>query len=274
MRVEITARTDPREKVFQLLPAWLCDQRNGSWLVILDNAHDVSFVTDSRRTGALFDCAPICDHGAIIVTSRNKSAARAFMEDEDIVNVPRMDERHAVALLARKLGENVSRAVLSELATALEFMPLAITQAAAYLKRRGRRFSAQRYLEELQRLDGSKQGLLDYDNGDLRRDRHAANPILLTWQISFEYISQERKSAAALLSLMSLCDRQAIPESLICRLDIGQSGSDAEFEDDLEMLKGFFFIAESTDESTFEMHRLVQLATRRWLVSQGVMVRK
>src|SRR6266480_2310616 len=58
--------------------------------------------------------------------------------------------------------------------------------------------------------------LLNYYEGvQLRRDWEAKNSIIITWQISFSYIQQTRPSAADLLSLMSLFDRQGIPEALL-----------------------------------------------------------
>lgn len=54
--------------------------------------------------------------------------------------------------------------------------------------------------------------LLMKDVGDDRRDGEAAtNSVVVTWQVSFERIRDERPSAARLLSLMSLFDRQGIP---------------------------------------------------------------
>ena len=44
---------------------------------------------------------------------------------------------------------------------------------------------------------------------------------------------------------------------------------DHDFEDDVTMLRGYSFIAITTDVATFEMYRLVQLATQRWLEAQG-----
>ena len=51
------------------------------------------------------------------------------------------------------------------------------------------------------------------DAGDTRRDWSAVHSIFMTWQISFDHIRGQRPSAARLLSLMSLFDRQGIPVS-------------------------------------------------------------
>jgi hypothetical protein len=143
-------------------------------------------------------------------------------------------------------------------------------------------------LEILQQSDRRQTSLLDRDSGDLRRDREAKNSIILTWQISFDYINQTRSSAADLLSLMSFFDRHTIPEHLIreaCRSAVKDArdggrdkqddnestqaaednkikdGNNNEFEDDIDTLRGFSFILITTDTTSFEMHRLVQLAT-------------
>jgi len=60
-----------------------------------------------------------------------------------------------------------------------------------------------------------KTSLLNCDDGQLRRDGEAKNSIIITWQISFEYIHEIRPTAANLLSLMSFFDRQGIPEALL-----------------------------------------------------------
>ena len=88
---------------------------------------------------------------------------------------------------------------------------------------------------------------------------------------------------------MSFFDRQGIPESLLRnRVEIGNRYRDLEnlngnneghededsgletsvtdeFEDDILMLRNYSFIFVNIDKTTFGMHRLVQLATRKWL---------
>jgi hypothetical protein len=91
-----------------------------------------------------------------------------------------------------------------------------------------------------------------------------------------------------LLSLMSFFDRQGIPEALLQTRasprgaqrsqkepkhdeedNASQSSTSAEsedtFEDDVVALRNFCFISNETGGMSFEMHALVQLATRVWL---------
>jgi hypothetical protein len=199
-----------------------------------------------------------------------------------------MDEAHALALFGKKLGVQEDSNDIAKLAAALEFMPLAIVQAAAYISKRAPRCSVRQYLEQFQKSDRKRTSLLNHEGGQLRRDREAKNSIIITWQISFDYILQTRPSAADLLALMSFFDRQGIPEALLQnRTEQGNgqqdqsrhSGSDAdddedneslssesdEFENDVLALRNYSFISISADTTTFEMHRLVQLSMRNWL---------
>ena len=130
--------------------------------------------------------------------------------------------------------------------------------------------------------------------------REARNSIIITWQISFDHIHRTRPSAADLLSLMSFFDRQGIPKSLVrdraqaenrpgnreephsgdgqgnSNEDDSDSDSDSisesdknnEFEKDVRILRVYSFISFDTNQ-TFEMHSLVQLATRKWLEVNG-----
>lgn len=159
---------------------------------------------------------PYCQHGSVLVTSRSKGAAMALVEQANIIAIEPMEETDALRLFQKKLGQSDDEdACTIELAAALEYMPLAIVQAAAYLVQRRPRYSTWKYLDEFRNSDKRKAKLLSLQGGELRRDVEAKNSILVTSQISFDYIRKTRPSAADLLSLMSFCDRQGIPETLL-----------------------------------------------------------
>lgn len=80
---------------------------------------------------------------------------------------------HALSLFERKLGPLDQGDDTAELAAALDFMPLAIVQAVAYISQRSPRCSVQRYLEDYRKSDRKKTSLLDYEGGQLRRDWEA-----------------------------------------------------------------------------------------------------
>jgi len=271
---------------------WLCDDRKG-WVLILDNVDDAGFLIKDQSAGQggqtngndggnlrpLMVYLPRSRNGSILITTRSKSAARKLVDEKNIIAIGPMSEADALELFAKKLGGNDGDDA-TELATALEFMPLAIVQAAAYISQRAPRYSVRDYLQDFRRSERKRTSLLNHEGGhegeQLRRDWEAKNSILITWQISFDYLQKIRPSAADLLSLMSFFDRQGIPETLLrnrSEHDISvdsdashnnddedkasqSSGCDG-FEDDILVLRNYSFISVNTDGISFEMHGLV-----------------
>ena len=283
---------------------------------MLDNVDDAGFLLEaqaaSSKTAArpLREYLPHCELGSILITTRNKDAALELVEGRDIFVVEPMNEVQAVALLEKKLGAQGDNGDVAELAAMLEYMPLAIVQAAAYILRRAPRCSVAEYLREFGRSDGEKTSLLNHEAGNLRRDREAKNSIIITWQISFDHLRQRQASAADLLSLMSFFDRQGIPETLLyggrgierastasderkwsiwqrlqaffscteSRPETQQerregAGDRVNFENDVVALRDLCLISIGTDSAIFEMHSLVQLAIRTWLTTNGKLER-
>ncbi|KAH7418713.1 hypothetical protein BKA64DRAFT_717375 [Cadophora sp. MPI-SDFR-AT-0126] len=320
--VKIFGRQNPQANIFRLVHDWLCDDRKGKWILILDNVDDAGFLVKDRRTRqdrqtsggengnstSLMSYLPRCTHGSILVTTRSQDEALNLVEQRDIITVDPMSSENALKLFENKLGGDDNGSddadVAAELVVTLEFMPLAIVQAAAFILRRKPRYSVQEYLQSFRESDRKRTSLLDYNGKQLRRDREAKNSIIVTWQISFDYIRQIRPSAADLLSLMSFFDRQGIPETLLQNRseqrkskqdqrqttdeiyvdnDTGDSDSDANttsqssmkhgFEEDVSVLRNYSFISVNANGTTFEMHGLVQLATRKWLEAHGLIER-
>lgn len=65
-----------------------------------------------------------------------------------------------------------------------------------------------------------------------------------------------------------LFDREAIPESLPYRYK-EESDVDANFEDDIDMLRSYCLIGMSGGDDMFEMHWLVQFSMKKWLEQHG-----
>ncbi len=107
---------------------------------------------------ARIDLPPICAYGATIITSRKRAAAAQLADDCDTVVVQPLDKKHALVLLQKKTGRHEDVAMAEGLAAALEYMPLAITQAAAYIKKGAPRCSIEQYLVTFEKSDS--QGLV------------------------------------------------------------------------------------------------------------------
>jgi tetratricopeptide (TPR) repeat protein len=314
---------DLTANVFQLFRAWLLDRKKRRrWLIVLDNADDAQSLLqspvaianlrrrDRRRqpdsSERFCDYLPVCEHGALLVTSRSRSAALQIVSSDDILNVCPMDERQAITLLQQKLGTHIEPTLdeLSQLVKELDSMPLAMAQAAAYIRESVSRCSVRQYLDKLTNQD-SRLDVLGKVTPDLRRDHNAQNCIMKTWHISFDHIRRQRSSAADLLSLMSFFDRHTIPEALLynrsrtegtLKLLFNEMGLTKAFsfikgrvvrygslmmddgkqltadvvatrshDDDVQLLRDYSFITIVGKSSSFGMHRLVQLATQNWL---------
>ncbi|KAI7264948.1 hypothetical protein KC343_g2760 [Hortaea werneckii] len=276
-QLKLYGRKDPKADLLSLLRIFLRDESKGRWLVMLDNADDAGFLLEppARPDRApvaprRVDYIPTSDHGSVMVTTRSTKEALRLVYESETVEVLPMSVAEAGLLLEKKLGQ--AGKDNERLVQALGCMPLAITQAAAYIRERAPRCSVEDYCEALERSRVSRTSLLRREVPVPNRDAETNNSVLITWQTSFEHIYAARRSAAELLSLMSCCDRLAIPKRLVrategatVEADDGASG----FEDDIVALRSFSFISPTADAQAWEMHRLVQDATQVWLEGQN-----
>jgi putative hemolysin len=305
-QVKIRGRQDLKDNIFKLVENWLRDEKNGKWICILDNADDHKFLCSllvaregpsareppNAPTKPLLEYIPRSQHGSLIITSRSREVALKMVKHRDLVEVNPMETSEALELLQKMLDQSERSQDSQKLVEELEFMPLAIVQAASYIRDRAPLTSVPQYLMTFQRNDREAKRLLKKEPGHLDRDWEASNSILVTWQISFDYIRREKPSAADLLSLMSFFDRQGIPDELLraqhennhiskSELSNRSSGDEGlsassifdDFEDDITTLRDFSFISASKNGAFFTMHRLVQLTTRIWLETHGQMER-
>ncbi|KAK7182532.1 hypothetical protein DPSP01_014270 [Paraphaeosphaeria sporulosa] len=131
---------------------------------------------------------PQSRNGAILVTSRSKDVATRLVGGYNKTReVLAMDESEGLQLLRNKLGDPPNEDSAVELLRALDGIPLAITQAAAYINRRAR-ITIARYLDDFRKNDRKRERLLNWDAGELRRDESASNSVMTMWQMSFEQI--------------------------------------------------------------------------------------
>lgn len=254
----------------ELFSDWL--DSNDNWIIILDNADDKGvffgprpMAISAKEQGGgvampLVTYLPQATHGGrILITSRNRDAAfRLTDRMENFIDVPEMSEDESIHLLSSRLPNDTSdRAEKSCLVELLGYLPLTITQAASHISVRRSRMSVRRYSNHIR-----ENNILLLENmGDLRRDPTVPSSVLLTWQMSFDQIKQENSSAAELLSLMSVLDRQGIPQSLLQMADEGE----VKFDKRLAPLVEFSLITSVESGQDFQMHRLIQTAVREWL---------
>ena len=271
-RLDVPDRDLPNVNILQLVFKHLSDPANGQWLLILDNIEDYVVFDGSKgqdgqteaRPPNLAAFLPEVAHGAILVTSRNKIAAGKLVgEGPAVLEVTPMNDSDALALLRARSGDGES---LVEDCTALLHglgnIPLAVTQAAAFISQKAPRMTIARYLGLFSQSIKKRTMLLETELSDIRRYPDVANALLATWRISFEQLRERYPGSAELLGVMCHLDSQAMPESLL----LSKYGNeDLQFESRLAPLISYSFITHEIGQISFSMHRLVQLATKNWL---------
>jgi hypothetical protein len=136
-----------------LIQKWLRHNGKGKCLIILDNADEAGFLLEPPAT--LNDTEPMqrrinyltSEHGSMMITTRSKIEALKLVHASGAIEVGPMSEDEAEALLEDKLGH--ASTDNRRLAVALECMPLAITQAAAYISEMGLMCSVKQYHEKI-----------------------------------------------------------------------------------------------------------------------------
>ncbi|KAI1827762.1 hypothetical protein F4861DRAFT_287006 [Xylaria intraflava] len=289
--VGIPGRNQPGTNVLQLVYQWLQDERHEPWLMILDCADDANVFYGTTEEGAqtgtpgeerraLWTYLPQNSNGSILITTRDKELALKLTgPDESVIEVGPMGQDDALTLFAAKLGSQYDRDDAIKLVETLKGIPLAISQAAAYIQQTTPRISVAEYLNVFHKSEQKQDG------GAVQRVGDTSNSVMTTWQMSFDHLRSTRPSATELLSLMSFFDRQGISASLLRPINKTQSpnlenhiksagvGPDVSlnnaFDEDVTILRNYCLVDANEVGDIFEIHGLVQLSTRKWLAASG-----
>ncbi|KAF9772959.1 hypothetical protein IL306_009286 [Fusarium sp. DS 682] len=193
---EIPGREDTKADILKIVYDWLCDNRNGQWLIILDNADDDDCFFDYTRP--LEGFLAQSSNGSILITSRNRTAAMNLVGPHGhILEVEPMNEEEAIFLLNTRVQFSESNKVHAKtLVQALEGIPLAITHAAAYINVMAPMVTILDYLDLFRKSEANQIRLLGEQGlQDLRRDNSIRHAVITTWQISFTQIQKTQVAA-------------------------------------------------------------------------------
>ncbi|KAJ7099069.1 hypothetical protein C8R44DRAFT_587960, partial [Mycena epipterygia] len=194
---------------------WLRSKQN-EWLLLFDNADDPKI--------NLNDYFPQCNHGKIIITSRNPGLV-VYASSHSLVSD--MEEIDAVNLLLRSAGEEATddtKTAAVQIVKVLYYLPLAIIQAGAFISKSGNLDS---YLE----LYKHNRARLLKQKPTQSHDNYTWT-VYTTWQISFDQLSQP---AATFLQLCSLLHHHAIPEQIFKNAATYKFGPSSPSKEELQM---------------------------------------
>ncbi|KAI7968727.1 hypothetical protein EIK77_005743 [Talaromyces pinophilus] len=256
-----------------LVCEWLNDEGIGKWLLVLDSADDLEVffgktpcAQGSQGGSGLARYIPHGSHGTLVITSRDKRVCQRLLRNDSIIEIGPMTESESAHFLASRLPSPQSTLTdeLHALATTLDNIPLAMSQAAAFISENGLDIAEYHHLL-LTRDEFGPLDVLDEDLTERRRDSTAHSSIFQTWKISFDYITQSQPRASNLLAFMAMLDRQDIPKFILQDDD----EKPIVFHKALGTLQAFALVTQQPRTQSYSRHRLVQLATRRWLHAKG-----
>jgi tetratricopeptide (TPR) repeat protein len=259
--IECGCKEDPRET----FKDFLSSQEAGKWFLIIDNADNMeTLYGTTHKPGGIAEFIPDCEHGYILFTTRSHEVAISTAQT-NVLELPEMDKRDASALLQNSLiqkDQMQDTLLTGKLLHELAYLPLAITQASAYMNMN--KVPVKEYLRLLQNTDQDVVELLSLGFRDGTHYDTAQGAVVTTWIVSFNQIRALHNEAATLLSFAAYIEPKAIPRTLLPRLGSEQSMTRA-----IGTLCGYSFLSRREDGDTFDMHSLVHLATRKWNEDEG-----
>ncbi|PKK45483.1 hypothetical protein CI102_10697 [Trichoderma harzianum] len=244
------------------------------WVLILDNADDLQvFGVDQarERTKSLYRYIPRASVGTVLWTSRDARIAGTLVGPRRGIKVARMesDEAEELLTIARDLETNEEELETAALLEELQWLPLAITQAGAYMRRTST--SAKEYSSLLAQSKRRWQ-LFKEEEFDRHRRDGVPNNVLETWSISIDRLRQESEITYNILHVLAYVANQNISHEIITTIltrsdsNLVQPGIlEAEATKAVTRLKEFSFLGMQRMEDgsrSYEMHKLVQEAAR------------
>ncbi|KAI1950901.1 hypothetical protein LOZ57_001449 [Ophidiomyces ophidiicola] len=185
------------------LKQWFSRPKNRNWLIIFDGVDDLQSVPVATYF-------PSCAWGHIVVTSRDQAVVGLIAPAGRTIDV--LEERDAIGLLLEKAAIGNPSAddfkVASTIVRSLGCLPLAVDQAGAFIRRRGKTLS------DYYRLLRTKQyEVLRATPGLVVNEKVVAT----VWELNFRQLEKESAGASYLLTLFSFLEPGNISELMLRR---------------------------------------------------------
>ena len=263
------------EDLKELVRQHLSSSTMTPWLLIVDNADDEDLIFGSTKdptTPGINDYLPENERGLILFTTRSKELAVAVAggDTRSIVGLSGMRPQEGIEFLNKCLeGEDLDHddPIATRLLEELAYLPLAITQATAYLNRNA--ISIEEYLKLLDSTEENMVRLMSREFRDKTRYAGSQSAVTTTWLVSFEKISQSDPAAADLLAFISALEPKAVPYSILPDNENGKNNEEA-LVSALGTLHTYSFLKRRGQTGTYDMHSLVHLAARFWVQKSGL----
>ena len=242
-----------QQRVVAAVQRWLSTHQG--WLLIFDNVEDLEVVRPF---------IPTVPHGSILFTTRLQAVGTLAQQ----VEVETMGLAEGTLFLLRRARmlpseadlDHISPELLAQgeaLVIKLDFLPLALDQAGAYIEETG--CSPAIYLELYQ----SRRKELLQRRGHTPSEHPES--VATTWSLSFQRLEQRNPAATDLLRMCAFLEPDAIPEELLQEgcLTLGSQmhavATDLlAFHEACEDLARFSLVQRDPQARLLRIHRLVQ----------------
>jgi hypothetical protein len=265
---------------------WL--NENEKWLMVIDNAdrYDDFFATEENEVEDSIQTALPWTRPctAMIVYTSRHGRVGARLTDHPCVQLDVMSASDGLAMFRATSVSAPDDCEVLELLEALEFLPLSIAHAVAYLN-----FTKIPVAAYVRYVEVSDEKLLDMlgQNMDVRRrDPKAPRSIAKTWLVSFELICRLGDRTTNLFCLAACLERQSISSTFIVLFcDWTSQGSNsrsaqtllelelptthAEISVAIAEFQSLALISYAYESNQLSMHRHIQAATLRHLSETG-----
>jgi tetratricopeptide (TPR) repeat protein len=270
LKLKASELEDQREIVREV-KHWL-QQTTESWLIVFDNVEfDGTSGIEIFRN--YWPASAI--QGSVLVTTRNRGSVVSL--GSKVLEIQPLQEGEAIKVFYANLlspppspidGDSGDHASAVKLVRELGGLPLAITQASAYINRQ--RSTVEAYYKKFIAVDDSLDMLSDTSD-----TTYELKTVTTTWNISFEQI--RGSNSAVLLNVLALLDPDGVPESVFTA---GGSAIDTNdrhhvfmhdewrYEDSVGTLAQYALL--SRQHKSLYTHRLVQQVSLRRMSADDV----
>jgi len=217
---------DPKQDIRPTVKDWL-EKTESDFILVLDNADNkFDFFPETEESASsdgelegLAEFIPLCSNSkakpTVLITTRDYELADDLAQLRTLhKETMHLDEAMALFKLhypgADEIADN--EPVLQVL-EAVEYLPLAVVQIAAYLRQT--KMSPPEYLTEFKKTRSSQKRLLSRPCRAMRKATYVSDTVLTTFYISFKQVREQSPLAGSLLEIIACIDRQGIPHELL-----------------------------------------------------------
>lgn len=275
--LKLPGHDDQKIDIRPVVKSWLEGPASGEWVIVLDNADDVQECYPElgdpvriARGDGIAKFVPRGSKGTVIVTTRDKAVA-SKLSNGNVLEKKKMDAQEAMQLFTNRYKVlDKDKESVEKLLEELQYLPLAIVQAAAYLDEQNELLSPAEYFREFK---DTKAALLSkqFLRGSTTEEHET---ILTTFAISFEQIKSQSSLAGRFLGIIACIDRQGIPHDLFRKIVPEDSGANIGAREALSKLIDFALITVEAafidaPSSLYVMHALVHVSLQQYFANKG-----